>query len=217
MDPNQPANLVPPAKQPHLPISEAESHPEIYQDSPSGSKNTLLTLASLLVLTGIVGITLWLYIQNRQGSQKTQTAQLTSNNSTNPDITPITDNQRMESIKEKYDGVVCRRYTSIEEALREKEIACVLDLSGQNISTVPHAVSQLTNLAEINFSNNKITEFPEVLYILPKLISINLSNNRLTTNPEIKRLPILQSLDLSGNEISEKITIKKLPPLVIQY
>jgi len=44
MDPNQSANPIPPAEQPHLPISEAESHPEIYQDNPPRSKNTLLTL-----------------------------------------------------------------------------------------------------------------------------------------------------------------------------
>lgn len=220
MDPNQPANPVPPAKQPHLPISEAESHPEIYQDSPSGSKNTLLTLASLLVLAGIVGITLWLYIQNKTGTQVTYQSKKEGNKKSTPNNqqnqTDSVNNMKNKELISKY-GAICKRFTILEEALRTPEIVCTLDLSGQSLKSLTKEIGQFKQLHTIILSNNNLEIFPKELYSLTSLISIDLKNNQLTENPDFKKLPNLQSIELSGNKISEKITIKRFPPLVIQY
>lgn len=214
MDPNNPAqsqnSQVPPWKQPHIPISEAEmSHPE----PSNGGRNTLLTLASLLVLACIVGITLYLYIQNRTtklssntpGSQQNDTTQ-PQNNAQIEAIPTMTQEQQ----KETYGDVVCRRFTSIEEAIQVPEIACVLDLSEQNLTDLPEYITKLTKLNELNLSINKFSEFPTVLYEIKSLTSINLENNNLSSIPEdiSTQLPSLQSIRLEGNNLSKEVVEK---------
>ncbi len=220
MDPNQSANSVPPRKVPHLPISEAESHPEIYQDDLSSSKNALLTLASLLILVGIIGITLWLYIQNKTGIQVTYQSKKEDTNKSSSNIqknqaTSI-NTMRSKELINKY-GTVCKRFTILEDALKTPEIVCTLDLSNQGLKSLTKEIGQFKQLHTIILSNNNLEIFPKELYSLSSLISIDFRNNQLTENPDFNKFPNLQSIELSGNKISEKITIKRFPPLVIQY
>lgn len=167
----------------------------ISQNDSSSPRNTMLLIGSILVFVTIVGITLYLILQNQEESELSTTNEPESTN----EATTLADRQKLE----KY-GVICRLYNSIDDALAEPEVACELNLSEQNISEIPDEITDLQNLNSINLSNNNLTEFPEILYSLPNLVSIDLSNNDLTSVPEdlMTRLPNLQSLKLEGNELS---------------
>lgn len=194
-----------PMRQSHLPITEAEMNPNMHNENQSSGKYTLVTLASLLVLAGVVGITLYLYIQNKNGKISFEKS------GESPKEGQITDSQlaviptMTKSEEEKiYGNVTCRRFTSISEALSVPDIACNLDLSNQELSSLPDSISRLTNLTEINLSNNKFTEFPSVLLGMNQLFTINLENNKITTIPNeiTTKLTRLQSLYLKGNSVS---------------
>lgn len=121
-----------------------------------------------------------------------------------PSPTPLTEsdievNERIE----KYHGS-CKNFTSIEDALLTPEIACTLDLSGQDLSSLPSTISKLNNLSELNLSDNNFTEFPEELFELKMLTSVDLRNNKLTTIPELGSFEFLQRLILTGNTMEEK-------------
>lgn len=116
------------------------------------------------------------------------------------------------------EKVVCKRFTSLDEALNNIEIACVLDLSGQSLTEVPQGVYKLTKINEIDLSDNKLTRFPTDLLKLEGLISLDLSNNQISSIPEGSTVrptvqpnpsgtPVslpnqLQNLQLDGNPMS---------------
>jgi len=115
-------------------------------------------------------------------------------------------------------NVICARFTDVENALNFIDQACVLDLSGQDLTEIPEGVYKLAKLNEIDLSNNKLTSIPLELIDMPSIISINLSNNNISSiagvknktapvisDPETTSAPFigLQSLNLSGNPISE--------------
>jgi Leucine-rich repeat (LRR) protein len=212
MDPNQPAQSsenLPPRKEPHLPISMAETHPEIYnENSTTNSKNTFLTLASLLVLAGIVGITLYLYIQNKVAKTtnglRTNNFMEDTNKSSKPEVVLGEKNQ---ALVKKY-GAICKKFISLSEAVKEAEVACELDLSNRSLSSLPKEVSKLTKLNTIDLQNNNFSTFPSELLNLNSIIRIDLSNNNLSSIPDdvIIKLPSLQTINLNGNvNLSEKI------------
>lgn len=205
---------VRPMNQAHTPITMAEMNPNMKNEKPKSGINMLLTMLSFLFLVIIVITTLYLYIQNR-ASTNNSTTQIAENTKDDehsdslPEAFPtMTQNQKLV---EKY-GVACKRFTSIKEALVTPEIACVLDLSGQGISSLPENITKLTKLNELNLSDNKFSKFPTVLYQFTSLFSINLENNQLSTFPEdIKsKIPSLQSIKLKGNNLSEEVIEKYL-------
>src|SRR3989338_3522530 len=100
--------------------------------------------------------------------------------------------------------VVCKRFTNLGESLKNIEIACVLDLSNQNLTTVPNDITKLTKLNELNLSNNKFTSIPASVLDVSTLITLNLSNNQISKAPQnLGKLTNLQSLNLSENNFSE--------------
>lgn len=226
MEPTTPS----PLRQPHIPISESEmigSDPinNNQQDSSSGSKNTLLTLAAFLVLAGIVGITLYLYIQNKTAGQKIVYNNIDKNakkevDNTKNYIPKTTEEKKMAADLQKY-GVVCKKFTSLEEALKTPDIACDLDLSNQNLTVIPTEILKLTFLNSINLSNNKLTIFPSQLLELPHLITINLSDNNIPSVPkEITHLKELQSINIkdtliNDSEVKNYYTTVKRPIQII--
>jgi Leucine-rich repeat (LRR) protein len=173
----------------------------------SGREYTFLTLASLLVLVGVVGITLFLYIQNIT----TKTQKLT-NNTNEPEkksesiITPTPDFEKKPEQLLADHGVVCKRFTSLEEALADPEIACVIDLSGQKLTEVPQELFELKNITQLNLADNNLTKFPIELLQLKKLTSMNLANNKIVSfnplsngkNPSMQ----LQEINLIDNDLS---------------
>jgi internalin A len=83
------------------------------------------------------------------------------------------------------------------------ENATSLDLSGQNIKTIPPEIAQLTNLRELNLSENQITQIPDAIAQLTNLRELNLSENQITEIPDaIEALSKLEDLDLRGNPLT---------------
>lgn len=116
-------------------------------------------------------------------------------------------------------------YTSIDEALENKEKVQFLDLSKQNLNALPDEVSELKNLLSLNLQkneievlpgtlsqlthlkvldlrHNRIKRFPLVIFELENLRKLALSHNQLMTIPGlIHRLTLLESLYISHNNI----------------
>jgi formylglycine-generating enzyme required for sulfatase activity/Leucine-rich repeat (LRR) protein len=94
------------------------------------------------------------------------------------------------------------------EALRLIDIADeenweILDLSNQNLTTVPAKICKLKHLISLNLSNNQISKISIEIGELTNLINLNLSNNNIYTIPEsIFKLKSLTSLNLSRNRIA---------------
>ena len=211
MEPTAQPNNSDPLRQPHFPISENEMNPNPTHDS----RNTLFTLASLLVLAGIVGITLFLYIQNKTSkslnestSTKSQEQKIVVDKSIPKNYVPKTEaEKKMAANLEKY-GVVCRRFTSVEEALKTPDIACILDLSGKKLSALPTEIFKLTDLQQLNISNNEFTSVPSDLLKIQSLMLINLSNNKIATVEKIvlptdktQNIKRVLTIDLKNNNI----------------
>jgi len=114
--------------------------------------------------------------------------------------------------------VVCKRFTSLDEAANNIEIACVLDLSGQALTDSSSEISQiskLNNLTTLILKDNKLTSIPSEITLVKSLITLDLSNNQIVTAPkEIGDLINLQVLILTNNPIpaAKKEEFKKLLP-----
>jgi Leucine-rich repeat (LRR) protein len=184
-------------------------------DSNNSSRNTLLLIGSILIFVAIVGITLYFLVQNQQEQAGVMTDDAT-NTENQQAIEPNQAQIENEFVPDK--SVICARFTNVENALKYMEQACVLDLSGQDLSEVPEGVYKLTKLNETDLSNNNLTTIPQKLIDMPNMISINLSENNISSiagiknktapvisDPEATPAPFigLQSLNLSGNPISE--------------
>jgi len=180
-------------------------------NSNNSSRNTLLLVGSILIFVAIVGITLYLLVQNQNEQTLNRTEEETEREREREQVQVGTfPTLTQEQQKEIYGDVVCRRFTSIEEAIQVPEIACVLDLSGQDLTELPEYITKLTKLNELDLSINKFSEFPTVLYGVKTLISINLENNQISSIPDdiLTQLPLLQSIRLEGNNLPKDVVDK---------
>jgi internalin A len=79
----------------------------------------------------------------------------------------------------------------------------VLNLSRNQLSTLPAAIGQLTQLQVLDLHRNQLSTLPEAIGQLTQLQELDLSYNQLSTLPEaIGQLTQLQKLDLSRNQLS---------------
>jgi len=80
-----------------------------------------------------------------------------------------------------------------------------IDLSNQNINTIPTNINELSELKNLNLSNNKITTLPDELFLLKRLEVIDISDNNIEILPasiqELKHYPkVFSKLVIYGNE-----------------
>jgi len=78
-----------------------------------------------------------------------------------------------------------------------------LNLSNQNIKSLPAEIGRLTNLRELILYNNQMTSVPKELGQLTNLTELWLDTNQLTSVPkELGQLTNLMSLYLYGNQLT---------------
>lgn len=82
----------------------------------------------------------------------------------------------------------------------------VLDLTGNDLETLPSAIQHMPNLRELNLAENNIVlnaSTSEQLSNLSRLRALNLANNPLGIVPDVSKMPDLEMLLLSDTGISE--------------
>jgi Leucine-rich repeat (LRR) protein len=97
--------------------------------------------------------------------------------------------------------------TEFPTSVLSKRDTVVLDLSNNQIRTIPSEIGELTKLEELYFQDNinNITGLPAEVGQLSNLEVLDLSNNGFTGLPyELGNLKSLKVLDLSGNNYSEQ-------------
>ena len=78
-----------------------------------------------------------------------------------------------------------------------------LDLSYNNLTSLPKSITRLENLTRLYLSWNKLTSLPKSITRLENLTEIKLNKNNLTSLPKsITRLENLTRLDLSWNQLT---------------
>ena len=76
----------------------------------------------------------------------------------------------------------------------------MLDLYGNQLSTLPEAIGQLSQLQVLDLSGNQLSTLPEAIGQLSQLQGLDLSSNQLSTLPEaVQSLERLEKLFLHGN------------------
>lgn len=84
-----------------------------------------------------------------------------------------------------------------------------LDLSHNQLSSLPDDLSHLHHLTHLSLSHNALQELPQGLTSLPTLQTLEVGSNRIChiTTAELDRLPALQRLVVSGNPLTEESKI----------
>ena len=94
-----------------------------------------------------------------------------------------------------------------------------LDLSSNYFDSYPEAVNKLTNLVELNFSYNDLSIIPESIANLINLQKLNLCTNKLsgTLPGYLSQLKALKRLDIRYNYISNVDVLGIIPNLEVAY
>lgn len=82
-----------------------------------------------------------------------------------------------------------------------------LSFWGMGLTTIPPELGKLTYAVHLDLSNNQLQTLPDVVFTLPNLTKLTLTGNGLLElSPKIAQLTQLQELDVSDNLLTE------LPP-----
>ena len=96
-----------------------------------------------------------------------------------------------------------QQLTTIPDSILSRTDITALNVSNNQLTNLPSSISKLTNLEVLNVENNRLVSFPPEISQLTKLREIHANNNRITSLPtELGNMTWLQSLDISGNNIS---------------
>lgn len=80
-------------------------------------------------------------------------------------------------------------------------------LWGMGLTTLPPEIGELTNLVHLDLSDNQLETIPDVVFTLPNLTKLTVTGNGLVElSPKIAQLTQLRELDVSDNLLTE------LPP-----
>ncbi|MCL4366626.1 leucine-rich repeat domain-containing protein [Patescibacteria group bacterium] len=83
-----------------------------------------------------------------------------------------------------------KTYKSLEEALKQSEDVCYLDLSNTNLASLPVDVLKLANLQSLYLNNNQLSSLPKSITQLKHLTTIDLTRNPISDS-ELKKLRTL--------------------------
>jgi internalin A len=106
---------------------------------------------------------------------------------------------------EKLDGLDLSRnnISTLPPEIGELKHLSALDLSGTGLTALPPGIGQLANLKILTARKNRLVDLPKEIGQLTNLMTLDLSENQLTSLPaEIGRLTNLTNLDLRGNPLS---------------
>jgi Leucine-rich repeat (LRR) protein len=103
-----------------------------------------------------------------------------------------------------------QQLTTIPESVLNQTDITELNLSNNQIVTLPAEISKLTNLQTLNIENNRLESFPAELTELKALRVIRANNNRLKSITELSSMTWLESLDISGNDEIPEESIQEL-------
>ncbi len=90
-----------------------------------------------------------------------------------------------------------------EEIITLSETLEVLDLSDNELTTLPDSISQLKHLKIVFFAHNNFTEFPTVLKECSSLSMIGFKSNQIKKVPENAFPPLLRWLILTDNKVQK--------------
>jgi len=112
-----------------------------------------------------------------------------------------------EELKDKLDGneldlSLCNLTKVPVRDLAFMQQATILDLSCNNLTSLPDSFGSLTHLMQLDLSKNSLTDLPESFGQLTNLKRLDLYSNRLTELPlSFVQLSDLRWLDLKNNPI----------------
>ncbi|MBT9311271.1 leucine-rich repeat-containing protein kinase family protein [Leptothoe kymatousa] len=89
------------------------------------------------------------------------------------------------------------------EILEQAESLEILDLSNNQLKTLPDEFARLKKLRIAFFNNNQFEEFPEVLAKCPNLSMVSFKGNRLHTIRETALSPNIRWLILTNNQLTQ--------------
>jgi internalin A len=97
--------------------------------------------------------------------------------------------------------------TSLPPEISELKKLTQLNVSGNKLTSLPSKISELKNLTQIDISLNQLTSLPPEVSELKNLTKLEIYSNQLTSlPPEISELKNLTRLEISGNQLTS------LPP-----
>jgi Leucine-rich repeat (LRR) protein len=84
-----------------------------------------------------------------------------------------------------------------------------LDLTGNQIGSLPPIVTELVRLRELHMNGNRLTILPDEIGALTRLEKLSVANNQITTiSSKIGRLRKLEEFTIMGNPLQE------IPPAI---
>ena len=97
-----------------------------------------------------------------------------------------------------------QQLTTLPKSVLSRTDITVLNLSNNQLTALPAEISRLTNLVELNVENNRLESLPPELSQLKNLRKLRAENNRINTLPdELGSMIWLKELDISNNRLSQ--------------
>ena len=89
-----------------------------------------------------------------------------------------------------------------DELIEHKDRLKVIDVSRNQIQTIPASINNFVNIRELDLSSNRLAVLPDELLQLGHLKTLTCKNNLLNSDSlpkDFGKCPALESLNLSGN------------------
>lgn len=127
-----------------------------------------------------------------------------NNDDSNKSDNLITESQNNDTAPEsKKVDLSGQQLTTIPDSILNQADITELNLSNNQIATLPAGIAKLTNLEVLNIENNRLESFPDEIAQIKSLKRILANNNRLNSvGSSINIMTWLEYVDISGNNIT---------------